>query len=138
MVRVFKEIIKFFDKLEDKIRHRLSRHSIIYALIAAAAIVVFWSGVERITSAFLSPVLSIIISVVVMLATGTLVSFFIGESILISGLKEEKRVDQKTEEEIREEDMRIKRIFDEIDEMNKDIKQIKEILMSMSDKNKLS
>jgi len=41
MVRVFKEIIKFFDKLEDKIRHRLSRHSIIYALIAAAAIVVF-------------------------------------------------------------------------------------------------
>jgi uncharacterized membrane protein (DUF106 family) len=138
MVRVFKEIIKFFDKLEDKIRHRLSHHSIIYALIAATAIVVFWSGVERIASAFLSPVLSVIVSVVVMLATGTLVSFFIGESILISGLKEEKRVDQKTEEEIREEDMRIKRIFNEIDEMNKDIKQIKEILMSMSDKNKLS
>lgn len=34
-----KTITKFFDRLEDVVRHRLSRYPIIYAFIAGLAIV---------------------------------------------------------------------------------------------------
>lgn len=54
--------------------------------------------------------------------TGLFVSFFIGDNIVISGLQHEKRVDEKTKEEIIKEE-------GELDELKKDIKEIKELLL---------
>ncbi|MCX6703017.1 MAG: hypothetical protein NTW60_04115 [Candidatus Wolfebacteria bacterium] len=112
---MIRETYRFFDKLEDKIRAILSRRPVIYTLIGAFAIVLFWRGVwgaADLASEWFgitplwSNILSIIISVVVLLMTGLFVSFFIGERILISGLKQEKKIFDKTEEELKTERQR--------------------------------
>jgi len=127
---MFRNIVHFFDKLEDKVRHGLSRHPIVYAIVSGVAIVLFWRGVWTVADLFyfMSPVVSLTVSVVIMLLTGTFVSFFIGEQLLISGLKEEKRIDQRTEEEIRREETRLGRIITEIEEMRGDVAFIRKQL----------
>ena len=42
---MIKSIIKFFDRLEDHVRMRLSHRSIAYAFIGGLATVLFWRGV---------------------------------------------------------------------------------------------
>ena len=136
----------FFSRLDNRIRHNLSHHPVIYALIGGFGIVIFWSGVERWIGDldFMTPLVSIVFSVIAMLATGTLVSFFVGEQVLLTGLTEEKRIDQKTEQEVREEETRLKRIISEIDEIRKIVdgmdglkRDISEIKQKLSEKNPL-
>ena len=123
------EIIKFFDHLEDKIRHKLSRHPMIYAFVGGVGVVLFWRGIWNLADAFeLSPWLSLVISVIMLLLSGTFVSFFIGEQIILSGLREEKRVDEKTEEEIRREESELYHIDRDLEEMKEQITAIKKII----------
>jgi len=125
---MFKKVIHFFDKLEDKVRARLSRSPILYTFIGGIGIVLFWRGVWH--TADLFPVLtgpvSIIISVILLLITGLFVSFFVGDVIIISGLKKEKKLIEKTESEVREDVTTLKELKEEIDE-------IKEILEEKKD-----
>jgi hypothetical protein len=90
-----KKILNFFDKLEDEIRAALSRRPIIYAFAGGIAIVLFWRGVWMVadTIPFLTGPVSILVSVTILLAMGLFVSFFIGDNIIISGLKNEKKLD---------------------------------------------
>lgn len=126
---MFKNINHFFDKLEDRVRHSLSKHPVTYALIGGIGIVLFWRGVWHLADDYgMSSWGSLIVSLFIMLLTGTFVSFFIGEQILISGLKEEKRIDQKTEQDIEAEEKRTIQIIGEIEEMRKDVIQIKKLL----------
>ncbi len=123
---MFRNLIHIFDKLEDRIRHRLSKRPVLYALIGGVCVVLFWRSVWELADMMhLSAFWSLIASVVIMLATGTFVSFFIGEQVLLSGLREEKRIDEKTEDEIEQEDERIARIRVEIDEIRSDVMTIK-------------
>ena len=64
---------------------------------------------------------SLFLGVLITMTTGLFVSFFIGENIIISGLNKEKRIDEKTEKEIREERAAIS-------EIGEDIKKIEEII----------
>ncbi|MBI4993786.1 hypothetical protein HZC33_02410 [Candidatus Wolfebacteria bacterium] len=99
-----KNIIKFFDKLEDKIRARLSRKPIIYAIIGGVGIVLFWRGVWHLADEIgLSALFSIIISMIMLLSTGLFVSFFIGHHIILSGIKREKKIEEREESEIKTE-----------------------------------
>lgn len=100
-----KDFFHFFDKLEDHIRAVLSRHNIIYAFIGGVAIVLFWRGVWHTADMipFLTGPVSILISVTVLLGTGLFVSFFIGDKIIISGIKKEKRLDEKVASEVKTE-----------------------------------
>jgi uncharacterized protein YneF (UPF0154 family) len=137
---MLKKIIHYLDRLEDRVRSRLSHHPVVYAFIGGFATVVFWRGVWLTMDYFdfMTPIISIILSTAVMLATGTFISFFIGESILMSGLKEEKRIDQKTEQELIEEETRLKRIISEIDEIKRLAEELSEIKRDVSEiKNKL-
>ena len=92
-----KKIFHFFDKLEDNIRATLSKHNILYAFIGGVAIVLFWRGVWMTADAipFLTGPISILISVIVLLGTGLFVSFFIGDEIIISGIKKKKGLMKK-------------------------------------------
>lgn len=121
MNKVIKRIILAFDRFEDNNRFFFSKHSLLYALIAGFAIVLFWRGVWHFADLFefLTPLMSILISVAVMLATGTFVSFFVGDQIIRSGLKEENRIDQKTERDIRKEDADIQKTRKQIAEVKK-------------------
>lgn len=100
-----KEIFYFFDKAEDYIRATLSKHNFVYAFIGGVAIVLFWRGVWLTADMipFLTGPVSIFISVAVLLGTGLFVSFFIGDAIIISGIKKEKRLDEKVASEVKTE-----------------------------------
>ncbi len=96
---------RFFDKLEDKIREYLSRRPILYAFLAGVGTVFFFRGVWMIADKFyfLTGPVTLVISLVILLATGTLVFHFVGDSVITSGIKREKKLIDKTEAEVRAE-----------------------------------
>ena len=130
MKQWLREIFHFFDKLVDEIRHGLSKHPIVYAFIGGFATVLFWRGVWEFADyfPFLTPGMSIIISAVILIATGTFVSFFVGETIIESGLREDKRIDQKTEEEVIKEEERVNDVYRFIAEIRHDVIEIRKKL----------
>lgn len=125
---MIRAIITFFDHLEDKIRHRLSRHPTLYAFIGGLGVVLFWRGVWDLSGLWLGPWTSLILSVIIMMLTGTFVSFFIGEQIILSGLKAEKRLDEKTEEEIQKEEIELYHIDQDLESMKKQLAAIKKVI----------
>jgi hypothetical protein len=112
---MFKKILNFFDKLEDYVRGHLSRYPIVYTLIGGVAIVLFWRGVWHTADIlqeqggwlgwlFYEPTNMVIVTII-LLASGLFVSYFIGDTILLSGMRGEKKIADKTEREIREEEL---------------------------------
>lgn len=129
-----KSIIKFFDKLEDKTRMRLSNYPLIYAFVGGVAIVLFWRGVWHTADSFpfMTGPVSLIASVIVLLATGLFVSFFVGENIILTGLKHEKKLAEKTEAEIKTEKDDLYEIIQEIRALKNDIAEIKKTVSNRS------
>jgi uncharacterized protein YneF (UPF0154 family) len=96
------KLIRFFDKIEDRVRAVLAHHPVVYAMIGSVGIILLWRGIWGLADEYgMSFWTSTIIGTVILLLTGLFVSFFVGEQIIISGINEEHRVDEKTEEEIR-------------------------------------
>lgn len=124
------KIFKWFDNLEDSTRHHLSRWPVLYAFVGGVGIVLFWRGIWDLADQidFLTPIVSIIISTIIMLLTGTFVSFFIGGRLLLSGLMREKRIDEKTESEIAEEEKELEKVRDTLKEIKSDIAEMKQLL----------
>jgi len=133
-----KNILTFFDKLEDKIRGHLSRYPIAYTFVGGIAIVLFWRGVWHTADIlqaqggwlgwlFYEPI-NLVIVVLILLATGLFVSYFIGDTILISGLKGEKKVTDHTQREVKEEEEKISELRTTIKEMKKEVDEIKDFV----------
>ena len=120
-----KRIINFFDKLEDKTRSKLSRMPIIYALIGSIGLVLFWRGVWYLADDInLGSIFSTTIGIVILLLTGVFVSTFVGNRLIISGLSGEKKLAEKTEEDIETEEKQIEKIQNTIEKVEKDISKI--------------
>ncbi|KKU48367.1 hypothetical protein A3E96_02480 [Candidatus Uhrbacteria bacterium RIFCSPHIGHO2_12_FULL_46_13] len=117
-------MLSFFDKLEDNIRAAFSRRPIIYAFVGGAAVVLFWRGVWMVadTIPFLTGPVSVFVSVAILLAMGLFVSFFIGDNIIISGLKKEKRLDEKIASEVKTELDMLNDIQKRLDDIEKELK----------------
>ena len=106
-----KKIVRFFDRLEDKIRAKLSHAPIIYAFLGGVGIVLFWRGVWHTADDLnLGSILSLAIGITVLLLTGVFVSAFIGNRLIISGLSGEKKLEEKEEGEIETEEEQIKKL----------------------------
>lgn len=118
------KISVFFDKLEDRVRKWLSHRPLLYAFIGGIGVVLFWRGIwhtmdfimEYYFSASLANQsinsnlliwwdgpLSVAIGLTMLLVTGIFISGFIGNEIIISGIKGEKKIVEKTELEIQSE-----------------------------------
>lgn len=129
------KVITFFDKLEDKVRGNLSRAPIIYSLCGGAGVVLFWRGLwhtadylqdeTAVGSIVFSGPGSLLLGIAILLITGLFVSIFIGDSILMSGLKHEKKVTEKTENELIEERVDLKTIERNIDHLEDDVHALK-------------
>ncbi|MEI6396533.1 MAG: hypothetical protein WCO48_00430 [Candidatus Taylorbacteria bacterium] len=135
MISLFKKIVWFFDKLEDHVREHLSQYPIIYTIIGGVAIVLFWRGVWHTADIlqakggwleliFYEPN-NLVIMTIVLLMTGLFVSYFIGDTILMSGLKKQKKTTEKTEKEVEEEEAELKGMRATIKEMKKEVDEIK-------------
>lgn len=145
---LFKKIYKFFDKLEDIARKKLSHTPIFYGFIGGIGIVLFWRGVWH-TADYLSQILyystlrgpsnnyvieapwwdgplSFLIGAILLLITGLFVSSFIGNEIIISGLKGEKKSTEKTEEELEKETSKLQKALNDLEDIKIKINTIEE------------
>jgi hypothetical protein len=144
------KLLKFFDKLEDKVRNRLSHYPIFYAFFGGVGVVLFWRGVWY-TADLVVPVfdgsthsmrlwetvsvyqildgpISILVSVILLLITGLFASTFIGNEIIISGLRGERKLTEKTEIEVKTETSAIAEIKSELKKISERLEKIEEKL----------
>lgn len=136
-----KKLINFFDKLEDRTRAKLSHFPLIYALVGGIGVVLFWRGVWHTTdfiTAYLigeaeinlfniiDGPLSFVVGTLILLVTGVYVSAFIGNRLIISGLSGEKKLAEKTEEEIQTEENQIKNMQKTLNRVENDIEKIEQ------------
>lgn len=87
------KFIKFFDLLEDKIRHYLSHWPLLYAFVGILGIVLAWRGVWHIADELgLSSWWSLVIGIIILLSSGLLVAIAIGDEVLISAWRGRRKV----------------------------------------------
>lgn len=133
---MFKKTINYFDKLEDRTRGKLSKFPIVYTFIGGVAIVLFWRAVWNTADIlqskggilgfiFYEPV-NMVIVVIILLVSGLFVSYFIGDTILISGLKQQKKIYEKTEKEVKEEEATLGEIRTALSEIKREVDEIKD------------
>ncbi len=128
-------MINFFDKLEDRIRQHLSKFPITYSIIGGIGVVLFWRAVwetadmlsmmHPIFYSFFYPPVQLLISTAGLLLTGLMVSVFIGDRIILSGLRHEKKLEEKTEELVEEEVVSLKHLRNEIRELKAELKNLR-------------
>ncbi len=138
IIDYFKNLDKKITNAEFKNRTFLSRHKILYALLAGAGVVFYWRGVWHLSdylesgtnNVFLrvifSPLGSLLLGIILLFAIGLLVQEFIGADVIISDLKKEKRDIDKTEEELLKEEKNERaeeKLIEEIDEHLHDIEK---------------
>ncbi len=131
------KIVNFFDKLEDRTRSQLSRRPFLYSFLGGSGVILFWRGIwhvadylERNTAwgkVVFSPFGSIILGMTILLMTGLFVAVFIGDSIIISGIKGEKKLVEKTEDELADEKSEIQIVKEVVDHIEHDIHKLKGI-----------
>jgi hypothetical protein len=122
-----KNIIKFFDRLEDRIRGRLSHYPIVYGFLGGIGVVLFWRGVWHISDELnLSSVASIVIGSIILLITGVFVSTFIGNKVIISGLVGEKKLSEKAEKEIQSEALELEDLQDTLKKVEQKVSVIEQ------------
>ncbi|PIQ68085.1 MAG: hypothetical protein COV91_05980 [Candidatus Taylorbacteria bacterium CG11_big_fil_rev_8_21_14_0_20_46_11] len=130
------KIFTFFDKLEDRVRGWLAHIPILYGFIGGVTVVIFWRGIWHtadmfeakggIFATFFSAPTSTVISALVLMLTGLFVSFFIGDRIILSGLKHEKKIEEKTEEEVRAEGVLLVDIHKKLERLERSIAELQE------------
>ncbi len=134
---MLQKLIQFFTKIEIQNRAFLSRHKFTYALIGGAGVILYWRGVWLtadiiyrtglhninelwgwLLSVFFSGPGSLFLGIVILSLTGLLIQEFIGNDIIISGIKKEKKIIDKTEDKILreiQEEQKNKELLKEID-----------------------
>ncbi len=119
-----KYIKNFFVRTEETIKIYLSHRPKLYALIVGIGIVIFWRGVwhtadffhtyfasfqsnlttDSFSANWWDGPLSFFIGAIVLHFTGAFTSSFIGNELILSGLRGEKRLTEKTEGEVKVEE----------------------------------
>lgn len=143
---MWKQTYIFFDKLEDRIRGRLSGKPILYAFVGGVGVVLFWRGVWHITDTFMyrnfaigafdemNPLaelsyfdgfLSLFVGSILLLLTGLFVSNFIGNEIILSGIRGEKKIVDKSKREIMKENIELQHIEKHLVKISKQLDSLK-------------
>jgi hypothetical protein len=137
-------MLKFFDRVEDKVRGWLLRHPFIYATYGGIGLVLFWRGVWHTTDFFAhyiytgeaentidlfglpiwDGVISFILGAGILLSCGLFISELMGKEIIISGLRGEKKLAQRTEGEVRTEAGALAEVLERLDAITARIEEI--------------
>ena len=128
----------------NKLTAYLSHRPFLYALIVGVGIVLFWRGVwhsvdqlhayltitipSSSMDANISPwwdgPLSLLAGTLILYYTRAFISSFIGNELILSGLRGEKRLNEKTEEEVKNEVRAIADIKEELGRINESLTQL--------------
>jgi len=126
-MNTWNKIVKFFDKLEDRVRGHLSHYPILYAFLGGIGVVLFWRGVWHTADDFgLASITSLIVGTILLLLTGVFVSAFIGNRLIISGLSGEKKLEEKERSEIETEEEQIQKLQNAVSRLEKKLDHIDE------------
>lgn len=121
-MKTIEKIYKFIYHIGTKFRQELSRFPIFYAFVGSVGVVLIWRGVWHIADDMkMSGLVSLVLGIFISIASGLFVSFFVGDKIIISGIKHEKRIDEKTEDEIKQEEDTLVKIEKELKEIKKEL-----------------
>ncbi len=139
------KLVRFFDKLEDKVRGWFSHWPILYGFVGGFGIVLFWRGawhtVDYLSALFAQSQFgyssidltatpwwdgpfSLLVGAVSLLMTGLFVSNFIGNEIIISGLRGEKKLTEKTEAEVKTETGAVGEIRAKLKEISRRLEEL--------------
>ena len=133
-------------KFEARIIAFLSHRPGLYALIVGFGVVLFWRGVwhtvdqlhtyfsydpiyssiDIISSPWWDGPLSLVVGSVILYFTGAFISSFIGNELILSGLRGEKRLNERTESEVRNEVRAISDIKTSLKEINRTLGELEE------------
>ena len=122
------------DRVERKMIIYLSHRPKLYALVVGVGIVLFWRGVwhtaddlhryyylgpsaavgDFLTSPWWDGPLSLLVGIIILYFTGSFISSFIGNELILSGLRGEKRLTEKTESSVENEIRAVSDIRDAI------------------------
>ena len=147
---------KIITRCREKTTAYLSHRPGLYALLVGIGIVLFWRGVWHttdfihtyfnvyqnnltISGSFLSwwdGPLSLVVGVVILYFTGAFVSSFIGNELILLGLRGEKRMSQKVEGEVKTEIDSVLDIRDSLRNVNEKIKELEDKLKNKEVNNK--
>jgi uncharacterized membrane protein len=136
--------MNYIQKASYKIRGFLSHYPNIYATIVGIGIVLFWRGVwhttdhvhlfidslQNLSSTSISSglwwdgPLSFVVGVLVLYFTGAFSSSFIGNELILSGLRGEKRLTERAETDIKHEVIAIADIKEEINTVSSKLEQL--------------
>ncbi len=126
---MIKKILKFFGRIEDKIRGKLSHYPILYAFIGGIGVVLFWRGIWHIADDInLASEVSFVVGAIILLVTGVFVSEFIGKKLIISGLIGEQKIEEKEESEIQTEEIQLKNLQNTLNKLEKKIDHMEDHL----------
>lgn len=121
-----KNILRFFDLLEDKIRHRLSHWPILYALVGIVGIVLAWRGVWHIADDWhMGGWLSLILGVLILLSSGLLIAIAIGDEVIINSFRGRRKITEVRIEETLTMAEKVDEIKNLLDKMEKRLSNIK-------------
>lgn len=113
------KLLKFFDLLEDKIRHYLSHWPILYAFVGILGIVLIWRGIWHIADGLgLNSWWSLFIGLVILMASGLLIAIAIGDEVLINAWRGRRKITEIRIEEtltLAERVEEIKKLLDRIE-----------------------
>jgi len=97
-----KYFTNIFLKIEEKARAYFEHRPFIHAFLAGVGVILFWRGVWEVADrAGIFYWWSILLGVVILIAIGLFVHTFVGNAIIIKKVESEKRIDQKTETDIK-------------------------------------
>lgn len=148
---MWRRIYHFFDRTEDRVRGALSHCPILYAFFGGIGVVIFWRGVWHsvdwlhflLASGYFTgnPSMdlssygpwwdgpfSFLVGSIMLLISGLFVSGFIGNEIIISGVRGEKKLSERTREEVEEEEGQIHRIETKV---SKELVSLVEIMQEL-------
>ena len=114
---------RIFSRTREKITIYLSHRPKLYAFVVGFGIVLFWRGAwhstdfvhtyfnifqnnlstDSISSPWWDGPLSLVVGCIILYFAGAFVSSFIGNELILSGLKKEKKIEEKTEIEVKTE-----------------------------------
>ncbi|MGI9117950.1 MAG: hypothetical protein ACR2IQ_00170 [Minisyncoccia bacterium] len=134
---IYSKILNFFDKLEDRVRGHLSKYPIFYSMLGSIFLVLLWRGIWHtadllegeggVLGFIFHPFVSATWATWGLLLIGLFVSMFVGDMIIMSGLRRSKKVTEQTEEEIKQEEQREEYALEHIEkQLNRIEKKIEE------------